>query len=89
MHPNCIALFAFDNSTNHQAKAQDALIINKLKLTDGFPKKGNNTQTEILRDGWYYNRQGERIVQQMANSQGNQKGIQTILTERETYGQKE
>jgi hypothetical protein len=86
LHPNKMALFAFDNSTNHQAKAEDALIINRLKLSDGFPsrklKGEDKTRTQILRDGWYYNEAGERMIQVMVNEQGVQKGIKKILEER-------
>jgi hypothetical protein len=39
LHPGCIALFAFDNSANHHAYAQDALKSARLSLSD----KGNTS----------------------------------------------
>ena len=86
LHPGKTALFTFDNSTNHRAKAEDALVIGRLKLSDGFPSKrikGQDvTRTQILRDGWFYNRDGNREIQIMLTADGKQKGIRTILQER-------
>ncbi|CAG8741316.1 8503_t:CDS:2, partial [Rhizophagus irregularis] len=35
LFPNCIALFAFDNSSNHAAFKPDALVANKMNLKPG------------------------------------------------------
>jgi hypothetical protein len=35
MHPNAIAIFAFDNSTNHGAMADDALNVSKMNVNPG------------------------------------------------------
>ena len=38
LHPNCVALFAFDNSQNHRAMAPNALVAKRLNLADGGSK---------------------------------------------------
>ncbi len=46
VHPNCQLLFAFDNSQNHHAKRPDALVANRLNLSDGgasVPLQRNTT----------------------------------------------
>ncbi len=35
MFPNCIGLFAFDNSSNHAAFKSDALVASKMNLKSG------------------------------------------------------
>jgi len=35
MHPNAIAVFAFDNSTNHDAMAENALCAQHMNLNPG------------------------------------------------------
>ena len=35
LHPGCVAFFAFDNSQNHKAMVPDALVANRLNLSDG------------------------------------------------------
>ena len=35
LFPNCIALFAFDNSSNHAAFKSDALIASRMNLKSG------------------------------------------------------
>ncbi|AYV87071.1 MAG: hypothetical protein Sylvanvirus22_10 [Sylvanvirus sp.] len=86
LHPGKVALFTFDNSTNHQAKADDALVVNRLKLSDGFPAKtikGKDvTRTKTLRNGWYTNSLGQRVEHVMTTRDGTQKGIKRILDER-------
>lgn len=89
-HPNCIGVFAFDNSTNHSAFASDALCTKNMNLYPG----GKQSR---LRDGWFINEQGEQITQPMIfpedlppdNSnyifRGQQKGIQQVLRERNLW----
>ncbi|CAG8719141.1 33845_t:CDS:2 [Racocetra persica] len=43
-HPNKIALFMFDNSSNHGAFADDALLVSRINMGDG-------TKMPLLRDG--------------------------------------
>jgi hypothetical protein len=38
LHPNCQALFAFDNSSNHGRYAPDALRVKNLNVSDGGAK---------------------------------------------------
>jgi hypothetical protein len=75
LHPGCLALVAFDNSSNHHAMAHDALVANRLNLSDG----GKNVK--LMRSGWYMGPNGERCVQPMQIN-GKQKGVRTILAER-------
>ena len=76
LHPDCLALYIFDNSANHHKIATDSLNARKLNLKDG----GKNTP--VLRDGFYTNADGDRIVHDMQTDNGKQKGLRTILTER-------
>jgi hypothetical protein len=78
LHPDCVALFAFDNSANHHNYAPDALKARCLNKSDG----GKNVP--LLRPGWFL-KEGIRVVQSMqfsVNGQLKQKGIQRILQER-------
>jgi len=35
LYPNCVAVFAFDNSNNYAAFSKDALIANRMNLGPG------------------------------------------------------
>ena len=74
VHPNCKAIFCFDNSQNHHAVAPDGLCANKLNLGDG----GKNTPK--LRNTRFNGQE-----QKMQHEDGIQKGIRTILQERELW----
>ena len=76
LHPNSDALFLFDNSMNHHAKAPDALVARNLNLSDG------GVNAPRLRSGWFFNSEGEKVEQVMQHEQGQQKGLRTILQER-------
>ena len=76
LHPECIALVAYDNSANHHAMADNALVANRLPLKDGGKNVGR------LRDGWCLRPDGTRVVQTMTTESGKQKGIRSILQER-------
>ena len=76
LHPNCTALFMFDNSQNHHALAPDALRASVLNVSDG----GKNVIPQ--RSGWYLNENNERVIQEMQHGNGVQKGLRTILMER-------
>ena len=78
IHPGCELIFMFDNSQNHHKKSPDGLCANVLNLSDG----GKNTPK--LRNGWYI-RNGQRIEYQMQTENGMQKGLRTILQDRELW----
>ena len=62
LHPDCDALFIFDNSANHHAYAPDAMVESRLKLTDG----GKNIKI-IMRDGFFENAIGHAISKSFRN----------------------
>jgi hypothetical protein len=82
LHPGCEALFCFDNSSNHECFAPDALKAEKLNLSSGGAQPK-------LRDGWFV-RDGQRVVQPMQfpadhpdpRLAGQAKGVREILMER-------
>lgn len=76
LHPGCTALVAYDNSSNHHAMADDALVANRLNLKDGGKNVGK------LRDGWFVSTDGALVKHTMTTDAGKQKGIRTILQER-------
>ena len=75
LHPGCIPLFIFDNSSGHHKRAPDCRNVNALNLSDG----GKNCP--LMRDGFYFEN-GVHTVHTMTNAKGEQKGLRTILTER-------
>ncbi|KAK9327014.1 hypothetical protein V1520DRAFT_387799 [Lipomyces starkeyi] len=81
-HPGCVAVFCFDQSSNHQAMSHDALVITKLTLND----KPNSVP---IVDGFF--EQDGQIVRQAViypenhEKAGQQKGIRTILKERNLW----
>ena len=86
LHPGCIGVFCFDQSTNHNAMAVDALIATRMNLSPGGvqPK---------MRDGWYINEHGEKCVQSMIFPDNHQlkekpKGIKQVLKERNLWPMK-
>lgn len=81
MHPDCDILLAFDNSMTHRSHAPDALdaMSSNLNLGDG----GKNCQP--IRNGWYINKDEEKIIQNMQYENGIQKGIKQILLERDLF----
>ena len=72
LHPDCEGLWLFDNSQNHQARAENALHVSHLNLSDG----GKNAPK--LRAGWFL-RDGQRVEQPMQNAAGVQLGLKSIL----------
>ena len=88
LHPDCHLVLALDNSMNHHGKAPDGLDVKhpSTNLSDG----GKNQRRQI-RDGWFINAEGEKVVQRMhhysvgaddVEVKGNAKGLATILQER-------
>uniref|UniRef100_U9UV46 Uncharacterized protein n=1 Tax=Rhizophagus irregularis (strain DAOM 181602 / DAOM 197198 / MUCL 43194) TaxID=747089 RepID=U9UV46_RHIID len=83
LHPGCIGVFCFDQSTNHNAMAADALIASKMNLSPGGAQPK-------MRDGWYINEHDERCAQSMIfpnnhKLKGQQKGIKQVLKERNLW----
>src|SRR6185437_14178372 len=86
LHPGCTGVFCFDQSTNHNAMAADALVVTKMNLGPGGvqPK---------MRDGWYIYKYGEKRSQSMIfpndcqinKLRGKPKGIRKILEERDLW----
>ncbi|CAB5383602.1 unnamed protein product [Rhizophagus irregularis] len=79
LHPGCIGVFCFDQSTNYNAMAADAFIASKINLSPG------GAQPKMC-DGWYINEHGERCAQSMIflnnhKLKGQQKGIKQVLKE--------
>jgi hypothetical protein len=55
LHSRCIGVFCFDQSTNHNAMAGDALVATKMNLSpEGKQPK--------MCDGWYINEHGEKCI---------------------------
>ncbi|EXX66968.1 hypothetical protein RirG_118670 [Rhizophagus irregularis DAOM 197198w] len=73
LHPGCVGVFCFDQSTNHNAMAADALIATRMNLSPGGAQPK-------MRDGWYIDKNGEKQTQLM--------GIKQVLTERNLWPEK-
>jgi hypothetical protein len=80
LNPSKRALFMFDNSSNHQSRAPDALDAMALTLKDG----GGGKRKRRPRDGWFM-RDDIRVVQPMVFEDGSMKGLKTILSERNLW----
>jgi hypothetical protein len=80
LHPDCTAVFAFDNSANHHTFAPDAFRASRLNLSDG----GKNTP--LLKNGWL--RRDDHVIAHdlhFINSSNHttvHKGLGRILQER-------
>lgn len=83
LHPGCTAVFLFDNSSNHSAFAEDALVVNRMTLnekpwpeTEEFQFKDTKvklTSGEIMKQSFYY----EKIT-----STRSRKGKEVVRKER-------
>ncbi|CAG8762849.1 7766_t:CDS:1, partial [Cetraspora pellucida] len=71
MYPNCVAVFAFDNSNNHDAFAKDALVVSRMN----FKPKGNQFK---MRKTYMQNEEQQEIV----FSDRTPKGMRKVLEER-------
>jgi hypothetical protein len=70
LHPNCFAVFVFDNSSNHDAFAPDALRANKMNVGVGgvgelIEKGGQKHRPIMFRPTTYTNRAGIVVPQLM------------------------
>ena len=72
LFPNCIALFAFDNSSNHAAFKSDALVASRMNLKPG------GKQPKMRDTVFGLNNQHQSMV----NENGEPKGMKQILIER-------
>ena len=61
--------------------ADDGLVANRLNLKDG----GKNV--DILRNGWFDDADGTRLIQTMLTENEKKKGVRTILEERSTVAE--
>jgi len=55
LHPGCVGVFCFDQSTNHNAMAADVLIATRMNLSP----RGAQPK---MRDGWYIDENREKCV---------------------------
>lgn len=68
LHPNCIGLFAFDQSSNHRAFGKDALIASRMSSSNTiFKDKPDGFK---FKDGWYINSDGVKVQQTIYVSRG-------------------
>ena len=81
--PNCQALFAFDNASNHCSFSEDALVAKRMNLNPGG-------QQPIIRDGFDY-KHGLPQAMVFSNThhipelRGKPKGLEAILRERRLW----
>ena len=73
--PDTKLLLILDQAPSHMKKAPDALNVKKMNVSSG----GSQTH---MRDGWYTDADGQRVVQRMDWADGTQKGLQQVLIER-------
>ena len=79
LYPDCVAVFAFDNSSNHATFSKDALIANRMNL-------GPDGKQPIMRDTYF---KPDNQLQLMVfpatylnkKLQGKPKGIKQVLIE--------
>ena len=83
LYPDCVAVFAFDNNSNHAAFSKDALIANRMNL-------GPGGKQPIMRDTYFkLDNQLQSMVFSATYSnkklQGKPKGIKQVLIERRKW----
>lgn len=74
-YPGARGVWIFDWSSNHHCFASDALQATQMNVRPG----GKQPK---MRDGWYLDKSGNRIVQPMVDSNGEPKGLKIVLEER-------
>jgi len=58
LHLRCIGVFCFDQLTNHNTMAENALIVTRMNLEpEGMQPK--------MRNGWYINKREDKCIQSM------------------------
>ena len=75
LHQGSKGLFCFDQSSNHAAMPEDALVANRMNLNPGG--KG----VPLMREGWFM-QNDVKVPQSMTNDAGENKGIKAVLIER-------
>ncbi|PKB97087.1 hypothetical protein RhiirA5_298178, partial [Rhizophagus irregularis] len=83
LYPDCVAVFAFDNSSNHAAFSKDALVANRMNLNPGGKQP-------VMRNTYFGpNNQLQSMVFPTTHNdeklRGKPKGIKQILMEREKW----
>ncbi|CAG8684654.1 6645_t:CDS:2 [Cetraspora pellucida] len=86
LHPRCIGVFCFDQSTNHNAMAEDALITKRMNLSSGGKQP-------VMRNGWFIDETEKKYVQlivfpnnyQKEKLRGKQKGLRQVLEEQKLW----
>ncbi|CAG8769256.1 22347_t:CDS:2, partial [Cetraspora pellucida] len=86
LHPRCIGMFCFDQSTNHNAIAEDALIAKRMNLSSGGKQP-------MMRNGCFIDETEKKCVQPMVfpndyqkeELRGKQKGLRQVLEERKLW----
>lgn len=78
-HPNCVALFIFDQSSAHASLGPDALKASEMNKSDGG-KQRKQRDTVIPENNPFPQHRGE--VQKMTLPDGTPKGMARVLTER-------
>ena len=76
VYPRHVAVFLFDNSTNHSYMAADALLTSKMNLGDGGKSQVFRRKTTWTADD------GSVHEQSMVHEDGTVKGLRTVLAER-------
>jgi hypothetical protein len=81
--PNCQALFAFDNASNHCSFSEDALVAKRMNLNPGG-------QQPIMREGFDYERGLPQAMvfsdtHRIYDLRGKPKGLEAILRERRLW----
>lgn len=57
-HPNCQALFVFDQSSNHNAYAENAKVATRFNLND---KMINGVEDVVITPGWFLREDGTKV----------------------------
>jgi hypothetical protein len=62
LHPDMIGVFLFDQSSNHKAFSEDALVASKMNMNPTEIKEDYETIQGKFRQGYYYNPNLEEVV---------------------------
>jgi len=78
MQPKAHGIFVFDNSTNHGAFAEDALVVSKMNVNPGGKKPA-------MRDTSFTTSEGIVADQRMVGNASKSKGLKLVLEERNLW----